>query len=439
MINEREDRPDLKKTMAAAAIGWPERDSLSGGRTGSERDNELLISQIRQLHRGYPLCCSSKGGLMSLDDRMLLYLVSLMNGSDQAPPACGESQWLSLLAALRCHWVYPFLFRQLASRSPGLQPPAPFIDALRRSYVRSTMDSLIASRQLAGLAEAFGRDGIEFLVLKGAALSRIAYDDAVLRPGGDIDLLVRPAHLPAAHETMEKAGYSCSTPLSDVSAHTGAEVMYFHRDGQRNPFPVELHWNPTYVSAYNQNVDLEGYFQRSVPFAAGGKELRSMDAVDSLIHAAAHMFCHHCDNIRLSWINDIALLYRRVDTAGAVEELIRRNRGSLASCFIDAGLTMAALWTGTDVHGYYDRQPPGHDVPGTGGMYDIMHKERSLLSHFRMYWPARAGIPEKCRYVKELFFPNIVVMRSYFPGETTPLYKAYVKRWIILAGKYKIR
>lgn len=439
MINGAEGRHDGQEAATVAAILGPARESLSGGARPGDREDELLISQIRRLHREYPLCCSAKSGIVSLDDRLLPYLVSLMSGSDRAPPACGEGQWQQLLASLRCHWISPFLYRQSASRSPGLRPPAPFMDALHRYYVRSALDTMIANRQLAGLSEAFGRDGIEFIVLKGAAISRIAYEDPVLRPGGDIDLLVRPRHVHAACESLAKAGYSCPTPLFDVSAYTGAEVMFLHRDERQNPFPVELHWNPTYVRAYNQGVDLEDFFRRSVPFVAGGAELRSMDAVDSLIHSAAHMFCHHCDNVRLSWINDIARLYRLVDSAGCADELVRRCEDGMASRFVDAGLRMATLWTGTDVHSYYDLLPPEHEVPGAYDMYDVMNKERSLLSHLRMYWPAGAGIPEKCRYVKRLFFPTAAVMREYFPGKAMPLYRAYVKRWMLLAGKYKIR
>ena len=60
---------------------------------------------------------------------------------------------------------------------------------------------------LATLLERLRDQGIDPLLLKGAALSRSVYPDAAMRPGSDIDMLVREDELQACSDVILGMGY----------------------------------------------------------------------------------------------------------------------------------------------------------------------------------------------------------------------------------------
>jgi len=87
--------------------------------------------------------------------------------------------------------------------------------------------------------EVLTRAGIDSLLLKGAALRRTVYGQAVERPMGDLDILVEPSDLDRAVETLIAAGYDRpSERLNEAYRQHHFHVVLRHPAG----FLVELHW-----------------------------------------------------------------------------------------------------------------------------------------------------------------------------------------------------
>src|SRR5262245_26206380 len=59
--------------------------------------------------------------------------------------------------------------------------------------------------------EAFERAGVEYLLLKGAALSRLLYTGGRHRAYSDVDLLVSPSSLNGARTALDELGYTNMT------------------------------------------------------------------------------------------------------------------------------------------------------------------------------------------------------------------------------------
>src|SRR3954454_17312957 len=106
--------------------------------------------------------------------------------------------------------------------------------------VRATAASQLAlSTATDEVLDAMARAGVRALLLKGAAIATRLYEDPVLRPAGDIDLLVAPSQAGAAAQVLERLGFR--DPLSRARTHERtAYAVSFHREGAL-PACVDLH------------------------------------------------------------------------------------------------------------------------------------------------------------------------------------------------------
>ena len=120
------------------------------------------------------------------------------------------------------------------------------VDAEARTFVENIADLSAArtARMLDAVQEiivGLQERGIEIAPLKGARLAPFYYQPAVLRPMGDIDLLVRRPDLDAACDWMQAHGYLFySRSEEDVVYLRGSRLAeVWHPD---NVHPVELHF-----------------------------------------------------------------------------------------------------------------------------------------------------------------------------------------------------
>src|SRR5207244_5235221 len=87
---------------------------------------------------------------------------------------------------------------------------------LRQAYLLHTIHAELHRRNLLTLLDHLRREGIEPLLVKGWAASRL-YPDPALRPYGDIDLAFGHGRLPAAAECLARLGGACGP----VDLHDG--------------------------------------------------------------------------------------------------------------------------------------------------------------------------------------------------------------------------
>jgi len=208
------------------------------------------------------------------------------------------SQWLGgliLEAAERHQWPVPELALQEA-RWQALQ--------IRQS-------NLHMMQRLTPLAAAFQEQGVELLLLKGAALNLTLYDQPHLRPMSDLDLMVRPQDAGRAAGVLEAMGCRRGPGLvrDDFFPRFHYEVEYTTSDPK--PVRIDLHVRPFRPMRYAQLLPQDAFWQDSRVVEFDGIGLRVPIDEDQLIHLATHSACH--GHIRLLWLYDIR---RLVDSCG---------------------------------------------------------------------------------------------------------------------------
>lgn len=149
---------------------------------------------------------------------------------------------------------------------------------------------LDASRAAAvQLAERLEQTGVDWLLLKGAALAQLLYDPGEHRGYLDIDVLVAPASLALVRRTLADLGYenrSEQTGIDNVLGAVHAEVWMRSGDAV-----VDLHWQLPGCGADPQTTWDVLYAGRTA-IELGGRSIavpgRKGLAMHLAMHAAAH-------------------------------------------------------------------------------------------------------------------------------------------------------
>lgn len=148
----------------------------------------------------------------------------------------------------------------------------------RQTWYKNQILFHIASEMLRSFRDA----GIETLVLKGAALSLLYYQDKGLRPMQDFDLLVRPSQAVRAISLLSELKWRAIYlyPESLLPYEHGCE---FEDSAQR---VVDLHWRV--MREGSQVCDDDSFWKDSVPLEMGGVFVRALNPADQLLHVCVH-------------------------------------------------------------------------------------------------------------------------------------------------------
>lgn len=209
-----------------------------------------------------------------------------------------EVDWDHLLDVGQRHYLLPLLHDRLSGLEHGAIPPA-VAERLKSVYFTSLLRNRRLGDELARLAGALGRAGIEAIVLKGGALARTVYAEPALRPMMDLDLLVRPEQIDRAGPVLEGLGFrrSPSLPahLVPFQQEFGGGVEWICREeGRTTRLDVQhdllgVDWcrgmfaiEPGALWDAAQPLPLEG-----------GAEMRQLSPEDTLIHLCLHPALHH--------------------------------------------------------------------------------------------------------------------------------------------------
>ena len=153
------------------------------------------------------------------------------------------------------------------------------------------------------MLDAFAARSLTPILLKGAYLSGAVYPGAGLRPMNDLDLLFRPADLPAAVQALTALGYGAKTRLPEAGARVTKHTSTYRRAGEAaatpNPYlspaagrTVEPH-RSLEESWYGLRVDITpGVWERSREVTVSGRPARALSPEDNLLHVAVHLVFH---------------------------------------------------------------------------------------------------------------------------------------------------
>jgi hypothetical protein len=314
-------------------------------------------------------------------------------------------------------------------KSPALPIlPQDCIAALEQDVHRQLALAAMREPELRRILDGFGAEGIDVLVVKGAHLAYTVYQDATLRPRQDTDLLIRPAHLPAAQRALAALGYRHQPAITGAAVQ--GQVIYDHEHIPGAVLDVHSRLASPIVAA--ALFDFDDLWRRGQPIPALGAQARGPQPADALAIAAVHLLAHHPNERGLLWLYDLHLLTRTLN-ASQVEAAVEDARSRRMTTLLRAAVARAQAIFPTSSAACLLRSLGLDQNEPSAALIDVRRPSEQVLMDVRALptWRARA------EYVTGHLFPAPDYMRRrYAPDSIAPLPWLYARRLIFGAGRW---
>jgi len=221
-----------------------------------------------------------------------------------SPALSGVSSFDELATAAERQGMEPLVLAHI--EGADLPIPGEFRARLQGRRTQHAHAAVVRARVLADVADALAVAETPFLVLKGAALAHLVYEDPRLRPMRDIDLLIRKTDGARALDALRQCGLE-PRGVALLSRHHHLQPMAKIQDGAT--VTVELHHELLFPTPFVEAQGYDDLIGRSRPFEWGAMGYRTLSREDMLWHVYAHAFVVltlHPGDIRLVSIADLA-------------------------------------------------------------------------------------------------------------------------------------
>lgn len=235
----------------------------------------------------------------------------LLRAAALAPPDAALAAWTAWRAGAdrwrfdpASDWWLPLVWWNLRAAVTD----AADVELLREHYRRAWIHHQHLTARVAPALDALRREGIETLLLKGAALAIATYERPALRPFGDVDVLVSPDAAPRAHAVLERLGWTPFRTLAPTLRAALHGLGYTDAHGAT----LDLHAYAL-VECCAPGIDT-GFWSRSESVQIGGVDARVLSPADQLLHVCTHGLRFH--GIPTShWMADATMILRRAANA----------------------------------------------------------------------------------------------------------------------------
>ena len=267
-----------------------------------------------------------------LRDRQLL---SLLGAEERGASVqqFEDNDWECLLKRAAEFGVSAFLYERLYTNTAV---PRQVRDDLRSSYLTRVAASTALFHELGQVLSLLRSSGVEVVALKGAHLAEAVYENSVLRPMADVDLLVRREHLRQAWEALLAAGFvperHVPNDIENLAHHHLAPLS-------GNGIVIELH---SRLTAWGIGTnDTAGAWERARPAKIAGVEVLVLSPEDLLVHLSLHAAAHHGCAMGFLPLLDLIAVMRRHGSELNPEDLAARAAAWGATKSLALLLTLA--------------------------------------------------------------------------------------------------
>jgi len=190
--------------------------------------------------------------------------------------------WLAWLDANR---LAPAAARALAHDA---RVPAYARAHLDAAYVQARAQWLLRKTALQRFLALMAQEPAQpVILLKGAALALTLYDDPAIRPMNDVDLLVRPEHLPEVLRRMRES-------YAEAGLAPGSDAGYLHHFIFTDTATgVRFEPHRTLPLLPERNVGLDWFFAQTQEHELEGIPFLNITPEAHLLHVAAHAVLEH--------------------------------------------------------------------------------------------------------------------------------------------------
>jgi hypothetical protein len=237
----------------------------------------------------------------------LMNLLRCTDGATSVPPPPHTTEWETIVEDAAQQGLISFLRKWCSDAPADQQPPAPLLDRVKASAVRTAAKNLLLGQELAAILLACTARNLACVPIRGLALAQQLYGELSTRPLGDIDLLVRRESLPDIADLLTALGFS-EMDRRPGFARTYSNTLEFVKK-RHGWVLVEPHWTIAYPP-FADRIDMEAVFLRCVRGHVLGVESRLLGREDLLLHLCFHLI-HRKDDAPMLWFYELDRLIRQ--------------------------------------------------------------------------------------------------------------------------------
>ncbi len=225
----------------------------------------------------------------------------LLRGAAETLPS-----WDALPNLAEVHGLAPLVYNHLIAAN--IATPESVERELKARYMQHNHANRVRAWALAEILDAFEKEGIDLLVLKGMAMAHVVYPHLRLRPMSDIDLLVSASDVGRGQDLLAGLGFRDDIAAGVPSPH---HMPIAHRHFEGVNICVELHHN------LNRRLTPATCFEAlrpyALPFCMNGTQsvAYTLSYADLLAHTYYHLVDAPFQSFRLIWIADMISLVER--------------------------------------------------------------------------------------------------------------------------------
>ena len=208
--------------------------------------------------------------------------------------------WPGLFAASEHHGLSPLFYHHL--NESGISIPAHASLTLKALVVRHRRAHEIRTEVITEFLARFNQDGIECLLLKGAALAHLLYPEPSMRPMGDVDILVHRDDALRAQQCLRELGYSADDRKQGyLYDHHHLPIASHHKQGMG--ISLEVH-HDALSGDVASSIAIHNLTEPAAAFQIAGQPAQALGHLDMLRHLCHHTF-EPAERIKLGSITDL--------------------------------------------------------------------------------------------------------------------------------------
>jgi hypothetical protein len=310
---------------------------------------------------------------------------------------------------------------QLAFLPQGLQMSFQQIDRKHLAADMATQDELLC------LLKVFQSHKLDFILLKGEALSHSVYPLPHLRTKTDIDLLFSSkAESERASKILEAEGYQ--RMLSQRGTFVGYQFVCHKQYASGFRMVFDIHNEITNYLWFNRRLGYRYLLENSNFIEIENVQVRVLNAVHALIHACAHRITNKPNDTadRLIWLYDIHLLSQSL-SGTQWQNLVQVCSSKHLSEIVLQGLHISHETLASSLPSKYIDQLKNNAATCN----DPFSKKRRRI---HMYWSdfiLNKGVSNKLIQIRERLFPPAdYMLKRYDLKSSRCLVYYYLKRML---------
>ena len=396
----------------------------------------MQIEQLKKIHADFKLCGEPCNALLDVPYALLGYVTALLHDEQPTAPKAAPAVWENLISQLNMHFLLPLLYWKIKHAPKRTRPPATVFDTLRFAFMFNVHRLMKAESQLQEIVNAFSREKVRLMVLKGPALAWMAYPEPATRQFSDLDLLVQPEQFVQARTILAELGYKCIVNRFDIFQDSLCNEELAPPPHRRAYLGIDLHWIAHVFYGNRRRVETETLFRNARSIHIGNVKTEMMHPVDALIYASHHIIMNHCSEIRLNWIYEIAQLARMLAVPSDWFEVQQKSIAWGACLAVEKALKMAQIWTGLvlpEQFADFTRWPPSQIAETTAMADTLQRRYENPVVAAKLYFANVTNAVSLLKVFVKLIFPAQEYMRHYYPNANGHYLFTCFRRWGIWA------